>query len=114
MSAVGRLRQLHDDATPGPIYAVVNDLVGGWCLSTVDAPLSAIGPDNRAIVGDFFTEAEARSYAAMRNSFDHLVDIAAHAEIMVRLVALHREDTPVSIRACAVDLYESLDRMARS
>lgn len=50
-------------------YAVVNDLVGGWCVATVDMPLSEFGSSSTAtFVGDFLTEGIARHVADLHNA----------------------------------------------
>lgn len=49
-----------------PWYAVVNDLIGGWAVSTVDAPLS----DNSGLdIADFVSEDVARHIAALHNAW---------------------------------------------
>lgn len=49
-------------------YAVINDLVGGWCVANVDLPLSAIRPrTGERVIGDFMTEDDARRVARLLN-----------------------------------------------
>lgn len=66
----GELRALAEQATPGPWYAVVNDLIGGWAVATVDKPCSAHNHEaGEGEVADFVHEADARFIAAVRTAF---------------------------------------------
>lgn len=73
------LRRLAREATPGPCYAQPNELVGGWCVTDVDAPPSSGARD----LADFTTEADARLLVAMRNALPDLLEAldAKSAEI---------------------------------
>lgn len=51
-------------------YAVVNDLVGGWSIATVDLPLSKINAQTftrHNVVADFICEKTTRYVAALHN-----------------------------------------------
>lgn len=50
-------------------YAVVNDLIGGWCIATADKPLSQHRPDDGVtFVGDFLSEEIARHVVELHNA----------------------------------------------
>lgn len=51
-------------------FPVVDDLVGGWAVATVDRPLSEIDPTNRrhAAVACFVDERHARHIAGLHNA----------------------------------------------
>jgi len=46
-------------------YAVINDLIGGWALSTTDEPVSS---GSGLYIGDFMCEDTARHIAAVHNT----------------------------------------------
>jgi hypothetical protein len=57
-------------ATPGPWYAQVDDLIGGWMIATVDKPASQISnrrEDGEMVVGEYLREEDARLIAKLRN-----------------------------------------------
>ena len=57
------LDAIREGTTPGPWYANVDDLVGGWQVASVDKPASQLSREDR-VVGLFFSEADARMVAA--------------------------------------------------
>ncbi len=58
-------------------YAVVNDLVGGWAVATVDRPLSEIDTKSRTVVvvADFVSEEAARYIATLHNLNKGFTDV---------------------------------------
>lgn len=56
-------------ATPGPWYAHADDLIGGWCVRTVETPPSE-GPGE---VASFIREEDARLIAHARVDLEALV-----------------------------------------
>lgn len=51
-------------------YAVVNDLVGGWAVSTIDKPLSQLDPTaSEGELADFCSEEIARHIAELHNAW---------------------------------------------
>lgn len=61
-------------ATPGPWFAQPNDLVGGWCVRTVDAPPSKGAGE----VADFIREEDARFIAAAPATIQTLIEEVEH------------------------------------
>ena len=57
-------------ATPGPWFAHADDLIGGWCVRTVDTPPSE-GPGE---VASFIHEEDARLIAHARVDLEALVE----------------------------------------
>lgn len=53
-------------ATQGPWYVTENDLIGGWCIRTVDEPPSH---GNGITIADFMREEDAHLCAAARNMY---------------------------------------------
>lgn len=59
-----RLAKDSENATDGPWFVTEEDLVGGWCVRTIDKPPSS----GRGItIADFIREEDARLCAAARN-----------------------------------------------
>lgn len=61
-------------------YAVINDLVGGWAISTVDKPLAEHDFSKDLVVGDFLTEEIARYIVNLHNAL-----ISTSGEVRNRL-----------------------------
>lgn len=61
-------------ATPGPWFAQPNDLIGGWCVRTVDAPPS----EGAGEVADFIREEDARFIAAAPATIRALIEEVEH------------------------------------
>lgn len=51
-------------------YAVVNDLIGGWCIHTADVPCSELrylDHDDHREIATFTSQADAEYIAALHN-----------------------------------------------
>lgn len=57
-------------ATPQPWYLQRNDLIGGWCVKTVDAPPSEVPGE----VADFVREEDARLIASAPEDLTALIE----------------------------------------
>ena len=55
-----------DEQLLGKWYAVVNDLIGGWCVATRDVPASQLQPGEELM--DTGSEAIAKYVVAMHNA----------------------------------------------
>lgn len=64
------LRRLTREATPGPLFVHPEDLVGGWCVTNVDAPPSS----GARSIGTFVDRSDAQLACAMRNALPALLD----------------------------------------
>lgn len=64
------LREMLQDATPSPFFCRENDLVGGWSVTAVDAPLSSGVHE----LGGFVHRADAELTAAVHNVLPELLD----------------------------------------
>ena len=83
MTSLERLQALEREQPSGPVYAVINDLVGGWMVATVDKPAHAIDTrkgSSEYVIADFLSEAEARFLAALRNAAPDLIAVAVAAQ----------------------------------
>lgn len=77
---LGRLETLHQEATPGPWWPVMNDLIGGWQVATIDLPASEIDYRENASLADFANEKDAALIAEMRNALPALLAVARAAQ----------------------------------
>lgn len=64
------LRRLLAEATPRPLFCRANDLIGGWSVTAVDAPLSSGVHE----LGGFVHRADAELTAAVHNVLPELLD----------------------------------------
>ncbi len=83
---LARLQQLHADATPAPWYSVVNDLVGGLSICTVNKRMSMMRTEDfaaGAVVADLtFGEDNPALIVEARNALPALLQVA-HAAAQV-------------------------------
>lgn len=56
-------------ATAGPWYLQPNDLIGGWCVRSVNSPPS----EDPGTVADFILEQDAAFIAAARRDVEQLI-----------------------------------------
>lgn len=100
MSVAG-LRELAEKAPKGPWFNVVNDLIGGRMVATVDKPASEIRLPDDGVVGELMTnEAAAFIAAANPETVLALLDVAEAAKAELAL----REHMTIGEQALAASL----------
>lgn len=71
MSTLAKLKAAEAKATPGPWYAVENDLIGGWMVATADLPASELRFDGYGIA-EYASREDAEFICALRNAWEEI------------------------------------------
>jgi len=106
------LRSLAEAATPGPWYAVVNDLIGGKSVSTVDRPMSETNPREWDVPADMLSSDANAAYIAAVSPDVVLALLAALAAAEARAERLRQALATVRREKRGFDLPERIAQIA--